>query len=89
MIPCRGADTAGHAFFPEWQGSCVDSLEDLLATLDAPPTYKFESDAQRTAARQIMRELLEFLKEAESATGTGPFDDGPRPFVDIGSRAKF
>lgn len=67
----------------------ADSLEDLLATLDAPPTYKFESDAQRTAARQIMRELLEFLKEAESATGTGPFDDGPRPFVDIGSRAKF
>ena len=67
----------------------ADSLEDLLATLEAPPTYKFESDAQRAAARKIMRELLEFLQEAESATGTGPFDDGPRPFVDIGSRAKF
>jgi hypothetical protein len=71
----------------------AESLEDLLATSSAPPTYKFDSEEQRVAARKITEELLEFLHEAELAasgssdpsdTSTGPFYDGPRPFVDIG-----
>lgn len=76
----------------------AESLEDLLASQGAPPTYKFDSDKQRVAAREVMRELLEFLHEAEMAArecpgctdpSTGPFYDGPRPFVDVGSRARF
>ena len=81
-IPCPGADP----------------LDALLANLQAPPTYRFRHDRQREAVLELTQALLQVLREAESAasvcpdptdTGTGPFCDGPRPFVNIGSRAKF
>jgi predicted acylesterase/phospholipase RssA len=76
----------------------ADPLAGLLADLQAPPTYKFRSDQQREAVEKLTIDLLELLRDAELAanvcsdpsdTHTGPYCDGPRPFVDIGSRAKF
>jgi hypothetical protein len=76
-----------------------DSLQDLLANVDAPPAYKFRNEAQRAAAEDITRKLLAFLSDVEEAAEAvcsedenrrfGPFFDGPRPPVEVGTRARF
>ncbi|WP_405243192.1 patatin-like phospholipase family protein [Lentisalinibacter salinarum] len=71
-------------------------LADLLAGIEEPPAYKLQ-DEQRQAVEKTTKELLGVLKDAELAStvcrdpddkSTGPYCDGPRPFVNIGSRAK-
>jgi len=75
----------------------ADAIADLLSGKVEPPTYTMR-DGKRAAMEEVIKELLKVLENAQSAShvcsdpndqSTGPFCDGPRPFVDIGSRAKF
>jgi predicted acylesterase/phospholipase RssA len=67
----------------------------LLADRDAPPCYKFGTDKQRAAAEQAFTALLDLARDCDQmAVCKGsdeaperPFCKGPRPRVEIGSRA--
>ena len=77
------------------------SLEELLASREAPPTAKFATERQFEAAKQTIGELLEYVGGIAALEGvctddahdggacTRPFCGGPRPPVAIGSRARF
>lgn len=70
----------------------AQSLQDLLASLDAPPTKRFRSETQRREAEAVTEKLLALAAEIEAATSCAksprakPFCGGPRPWVEIGTR---
>ena len=73
------------------------ALERFLTTLDAPSCYQLRSESQRDAVEQATQKLLECAREMEALAGLagcdnamaqyGPFCEGPRPPVEVGSRA--
>ncbi|MEA2560049.1 MAG: hypothetical protein QOH06_1553 [Acidobacteriota bacterium] len=64
------------------------SLQTLLGNNEELPTHKYETDAQRESDRWALEKLLAFLDEA-AAKEPMPFEEGPRPAADFGSRAPF
>jgi hypothetical protein len=66
------------------------TLEQLLSDRDASPCYKFGSDRQLHASKEITDAVLELAKRVDSHSNGGsasPFADGPRPPVEFGTRA--
>ena len=71
------------------------TLQELLAAVDAPPDWKRFDEAQLAQAREAVEKLLAYLGDLEQMDSCGdpwdapgrPFCDGPRPSVEIGSRA--
>jgi predicted acylesterase/phospholipase RssA len=59
-------------------------LASLLASKDAPPCYKFQSDTQRESALELTKALESLAKKLGDRQ---PFDKGPRPPIEFGSRA--
>jgi len=67
-------------------------LAEFLADREAPPAYEFDSPEQLADARTAIDELLAYLKKVEALQVCGdkpekPFCEGPRPPVEIGTRA--
>jgi predicted acylesterase/phospholipase RssA len=70
------------------------TLADLLAAEDAPPYYNFEGTQYRVA-KEAIEELLAYVARLEALPVCGkdedaaarPFCGGPRPPIEIGSRA--
>ncbi len=75
------------------------ALTSLLSSVGAPPCYKFDSDAQRRAAEEATRKLIDCAREIETLAqdvcsnaqdpSHSPFCEGPRPAVKVGTRAPF
>jgi hypothetical protein len=75
------------------------SLDELLADINAPPTARFRTKTQHEAARNAIEALRAYIEQLDAVTGactdddhkggpcTRPFCRGPRPPVDVGSRA--
>lgn len=63
-----------------------ESLLGLLADRDRPAAYRFRSEASRAAAERVVRQLLDLGRQLEDRD---PFDDGPRPPVEVGTRPPF
>lgn len=66
-------------------------LSELLASPDAVPIYRF-SEEQLAAARTAIDQLLELIAQMQEAdvcpsSPDRPFCDGPKPAIEIGSRA--
>lgn len=77
--------------------SGTPTLAELLADRRRPPCYEFDSENQALAARHATEDLLEVIRglrglaicpEPDDAPER-PFCHGPRPRVEIGSRAPF
>lgn len=72
-------------------------LAELLADRRRPPCYELDSEEQATAARHATEDLLEVIRgmvgqgvcQAAEDAPERPFCHGPRPRVEIGSRAPF
>ena len=67
-------------------------LKDFLVDQEAPPAYEFKSPQQLAAAKSTIDELLAYLKRVEALQVCGsepekPFCKGPRPPIEIGTRA--
>lgn len=73
-------------------------LWDLLASVDAPPSYKFRSDqdgsaqTRRAAAEKATRDLLAYIGSLDASgvcegDEASPFCNGPRPEVALQARA--
>jgi CDGSH-type Zn-finger protein len=67
-------------------------LAEFLADREAPPAYEFDSPEQLADAKTAIDELLAYLKKVEALQVCGdkpekPFCEGPRPPVEIGTRA--
>lgn len=79
-------DELGQSVGPD--GVSEEQLKAMLSSLTAPPTYRFGSDEERVAAEQftVAAAALAALASAES-TAKAPFADGPRPLLEMGSRA--
>ena len=77
------------------QGSAT--LAELLADRNRPPSYPFDTLDQADAARHVTDDLLELvaaIRELRVCLDDDdelerPFCRGPRPRVEIGSRAPF
>jgi predicted acylesterase/phospholipase RssA len=71
------------------------TLTELVASRQAPPSYVFETDAQFAAAQEAIEGLLAYIQSLDSKSvcqgaeeaATRPFCGGPRPPIEIGSRA--
>jgi len=59
-------------------------LAAFFASNDAPPCFKFKTDAQREEARRLTIKLYELSQELERLKA---FSDGPLPPTEFGSRA--
>ena len=67
-------------------------LHEFLLDKDTPPGYKFDAPAQLSDAKMAIDELLDYLKKIESLQSCTdnpekPFCGGPRPAVEIGTKA--
>lgn len=70
-------------------------LQDLLSSVEAPCEHRFKSERQRREAEDVTRKLLELAAWVESLESCSaadhladrPFCKGPRPRVEIGTRA--
>lgn len=70
------------------------TLTDLLGSLDAPPYYRFSS-AQHAAVKSTIEEIIKLVDHMQATAVCGkdeeqqsrPFCGGPRPSVEVGSRA--
>ena len=69
-------------------GNLVPELADFLNGNQDPPNYRFGSNAEREAALGFTRALLEMTKHARQLSPE-PFAKGPRPPLDLGTRAPF
>ena len=68
------------------------TLNEFLADKDAPPAYEFESSEQFQSAKTVIDALLGYLRTVEALQvchdkPDKPFCEGPRPPVEIGTRA--
>jgi predicted acylesterase/phospholipase RssA len=71
------------------------TLVDLLQSRTTAPLYKFRTEGQYEAAKQAIEDLLAYVERLDVAGACAeeseqpyrPFCDGPRPPVEIGSRA--
>lgn len=66
-------------------------LEKFLESVNAPPCYRLEAD-QLIEARKAIRDILKLVGDFQDSKACGgapdrPFCEGPRPAVEIGSRA--
>lgn len=64
------------------------SLQTLFRSNEEPPTRRYQSDPQRESDLWATEKLLEFLDQM-AAREPRPFQEGPRPAIDIGNRAPF
>jgi hypothetical protein len=67
-------------------------LDEFLRDQGAPPTYKFDSPEQLADAKKAIEGLLAYMKTIETlqvceGAPDRPFCEGPRPAVQIGTRA--
>ena len=68
------------------------TLDEFLVDKKTPPAYEFESSQQFNDAKSSIYALLDYLRTVEALQACGdkpekPFCDGPRPTVEIGTRA--
>jgi len=77
-------DELGDSMGPD--GLTEADLRDMLSSVNSPPTYVFASEAQRAAAVEFTEAAARLAAVASNAT-TPPFEGGPRPLLEMGSRA--
>ncbi len=77
-------DELGASMGPD--GVSEQELTELLAGLTAPPTFPFGNEAERAAAEQFTQAVAALAALAAS-TPAAPFSEGPRPLLEMGSRA--
>ena len=67
-------------------GLVEQELVELFAGVGAPPAYKFRGQEELEAAREFAHAAAK-LATLSQTSKRKPFDDGPRPLLEMGSRA--
>jgi len=67
-------------------GLVEQELVELFASVGVPPAYRFDGEEELEAARAFA-EAAARLATLSQTSRKKPFDDGPRPLLEMGSRA--